>query len=185
MEEYVEQGRKVCDELMQALAEALSLERQAFLQQYDTKETDITVKVNYYPPCPRPDQALGLPAHSDGTNLTLLMQSGATGGLQALKDNKWMTVAWPHKALLVNVGDLVEIMSNGRCKSAWHRVVTQLEEERISIGLFYRAPPHAVIEPAGDFEDGGFKKVVVGEYLSKLYKTRAIPTLKPALMFAK
>ena len=45
MEEYVEQGRKVCDELMQALAEALSQNRQAFLQQYDTKETDITIKI--------------------------------------------------------------------------------------------------------------------------------------------
>ncbi|KAM7529177.1 hypothetical protein LguiB_032587 [Lonicera macranthoides] len=171
MEEYVEQGRKVCDELMQALAEALSRNRQAFLQQYDTKETDITVKVNYYPPYPGPYQALGLPPHSDGTNLTLLTQSGATGGLQALKDNKWMTVAWPHKALLVNVGDLLEIMSNGRYKSAWHRVVTQLDKERISIGLFYRAPPHAVIQPVGDLDGGKFKKVVVdkGFYVKELF----------------
>lgn len=190
-ETYVLEARKVLDELLQALAEALSLERHVFVKYFDPNNSEINVRVNYYPPCPRPDLAIGITPHSDASALTLLTQFDATGGLQVLRDQKWLTLPWPSDALLVNVGDLLEIMSNGRLKSPWHRVVTQMEVERFSVALFYNPPSSAEIvpEPVEDSAGqvgggGGFRKVVVGDYLRHFYEIS--PTeQKQAIMYAR
>lgn len=63
------------------------------------------MRLNYYPPCPRPDQTLVLTPHTDASAHTLLIQFEAGGGLQVFKDMKWVTIPWPKEALLVNVGD--------------------------------------------------------------------------------
>lgn len=188
-ETYLLEARKVLDELLQALAEALSLERNGFVKYFDPNNSEINVRVNYYPPCPRPDLALGITPHSDASALTLLMQFDATGGLQVLRDQKWLTVPWPSDALLVNVGDFLEIMSNGRLKSPWHRVVTQMEVERFSVALFYNPPSSAEIVPepvedsAGQDGGGGFRKVVVGDYLKHFYEISPTEE-KQAIMYA-
>ncbi|KAK2980141.1 hypothetical protein RJ640_009771 [Escallonia rubra] len=192
----MKEARKLCDELLCALAEALSLERNVFLQKFEpSKESEVKVKVNYYPACPRPEQVLGLPAHSDGSGLTLLMQFESVAGLQVLKDMKWTTVSWPPDTLLLNFGDLLEIMSNGRLKSSWHRVMPPVGTDRTSIALFYNPPPHVEIEPVpiGDEDKSSieeeYKKVVVGEYLHHLYSSRSLATstaaIKQAITFAK
>lgn len=186
MERYVEEARKVCNHLLEALAESLSLEKHVFLQNFDSKKSEINLRVNYYPPCPRPDLSLGITPHSDGSGLTFLTQFGATGGLQVLKDNKWVTVPWPQNTLLVGVGDFLEIMSNGRLRSPWHRVATLADVERISVTLFYNPPSQAEIEPVNDEGLGNksYKKVIVGEYMRNYYKIS--PTIdKVAINFAK
>ncbi|KAK1558840.1 hypothetical protein Q3G72_007311 [Acer saccharum] len=188
IENYVKEARNVLDELLIALAEALALESHVFLKHFDSNNSEINVRINYYPPCPRPDLALGITPHTDASALTLLMQFETTGGLQILKDRKWLTVPWTDDALLVNVGDLLEIMSNGRLKSPWHRVVTQMNVERFSVALFYNPPSRTEIEPEPieDLvpEDGGFKKVVVSDYLQHSYAIS--PTKeKQAIMYAK
>lgn len=67
-------------------------------------------------------------------------------------------------------------MSNGRLKSPWHRVVTQMEVERFSVFVFYNPPSSAEIvpEPVVDSVEqdggGGFRKVGVGDYLKHFYE---------------
>ncbi|XP_052192060.1 probable 2-oxoglutarate/Fe(II)-dependent dioxygenase [Diospyros lotus] len=183
MEKYVEDARKVCDCLLEAIAEALSLEsRHSLLRSFDPVDSQIRVRINYYPPCPRPDLASGLAPHSDGNAVTLLMQFGAGGGLQVLRDGNWVAVPWPETALLVGVGDLLEVMTGGRLKSPWHRAAVQKDVERFSVALFYDPPPEAEIGPVDG--SGGYKKVVAGEYLKNYYSVS--PSLdKVAINFAK
>ncbi|KAK6143615.1 hypothetical protein DH2020_023963 [Rehmannia glutinosa] len=186
IEKYVKAAREVLDELLQALAEAISLDKGAFSQYFDQKSSEINVRVNYYPPCPRPDLALGITPHTDGSALTLLLQFESSNGLQVCKDNQWLTVPWPCNTLLVNLGDFIEIMSNGRLKSSWHRAMTQSDTDRFSVALFYIPPAQMEIGPVKDGEpiDEEYKKVVVGEYLKHFYKVNPTAT-KEAIMFAK
>lgn len=186
VERYTESARKVCNELLQALAEALQLERLSFLQFFEPEESVINVRVNYYPPCPRPDLALGLTPHSDASALTLLVQFGDVHGLEVLKDSRWVRVNVPPQALLVNIGDLLEIMSNGRLKSMWHRVMTNKAVERFSVAVFYNPPLRAEIEPVQgrDCTKRGYKKVVVEDYLQHFYKVTPCME-KQAIKFAK
>nr|GEU57789.1 protein SRG1-like [Tanacetum cinerariifolium] len=187
IEKYVEKSRKVLDVLLEDLAESIALDKNAFLQYFEPQQSEIKVRVNYYPPCPRPDLAVGILPHSDPSGVTLLLELGATGSLQVQKGMGWATLQWPNNNnLLVNIGDLLEIMSNGMLKSAWHQVRTQLDVERISLAYFYNPPPQCEIGPtvnSGSMEEI-YKKVVVEDYVSHLYKISPT-TSKEAIMYAK
>lgn len=185
IEKFVKAGRELLDELLQALAEAISLDTRSFSRYFDPKTSEINVRINYYPPCPRPDLTLGIVPHSDGSALTLLTQFGSSNGLQVFKDSQWITVPWPCNSLLVNLGDFIEIMSNGRLKSSWHRAATQSDMDRFSVALFYNPPARVEIGPVKDGESiEEYKKVVVEEYLKHYYKVSPTDT-KEVIMFAK
>lgn len=186
MVRYAEETRIIFNDLLQAMAEALCSEKNVFLKNFEPKRSELKIRTNYYPPCPRPDLAVGISPHSDPSGLTLLIQFGAENGLQVLKDEKWMSPIWPGDMLLVNIGDLMEIMSNGRLTSTWHRAITSTNCERFSVAVFYNPPPDAVIEPMQDesSSDGMYKKVNVREYVEHYYKVS--PTVgKEAIMYAK
>lgn len=177
-------ARQVLDELLEALAEAISVDKRSFTQYFDPETSEINVRINYYPICPRPNLTMGIVPHTDASALTLLTQFGSENGLQLYKDNQWVTVPWPCNTLLVNVGDLTEIMSNGKLNSSWHRVVARPDTDRFSVALFYSPSAQVEIGPVDDGEPIKYKKVVVGEYLKHLYKVSPTAT-KEAIMFAR
>ncbi|GLU03791.1 hypothetical protein SLE2022_209720 [Rubroshorea leprosula] len=133
-----------------------------------------------------PDRALGLTPHSDASSLTLLMEFGVTAGLQVLKSQEWVTIPWPKDSLIVVVGDLLEIMSNGRVKSPWHRAVAQSDGDRFSVALFYNPSPQTQIKPIENApnKSDGYRKMIVGEYLQHYYRN-APQNEKRAILYAK
>lgn len=70
-----------------------------------------TMRMNYYPPCPKPEMALGFSPHSDADALTILYQLNETEGLQIRKDGKWVTIKPLPNALVVNIGDILEVIT--------------------------------------------------------------------------
>ncbi|KAI4330354.1 hypothetical protein MLD38_028651 [Melastoma candidum] len=93
------------------------------------------LRLNRYPSCPISDDMLGLVPHTDSDILTILYQD-EVGGLQLLRDSKWVTVRPNLDTLIVNIGDLLQALSNDRYKSIEHRVVANQELERYSIAYF-------------------------------------------------
>lgn len=87
---------------------------------------------NFYPTCPNPDLALGLAAHSDPWGITLLMQDNV-GGLQIWHKDHWVHITPIPNTLVINLGDTIQILSNGKYKSAMHRVVANNNKERMSV----------------------------------------------------
>lgn len=65
-------------------------------------------QVNLYPPCPRPDLALGLPPHTDNGFFTILTQNGICG-LQVKFNGKWVNVNPVPNCLLAVTGDQLEV----------------------------------------------------------------------------
>lgn len=68
------------------------------------------ITVSYYPPCPQPELTLGLQSHSDMGAITLLIQDDV-GGLEVLKDGKWVLVNPLCDAILVILADQTEVWS--------------------------------------------------------------------------
>ncbi|XVF23934.1 hypothetical protein REPUB_Repub13aG0082800 [Reevesia pubescens] len=79
-------------------------------------ELEQGLRINYYPPCSRPDLVLGISPHSDACSLTLLLQDDEITGLQIKQKEEWIPVKPIPNCLVVNIGDAIEIMSNGMYK---------------------------------------------------------------------
>ncbi|KAD6796041.1 hypothetical protein E3N88_06937 [Mikania micrantha] len=107
-----------------------------------------SVRMNYYPPCPQPEMALGFSSHSDADALTILYQLNQAAGLQIRKDGNWVTVKPRPDALVVNVGDILEIISNGVYKSIEHRVIVNSDDKRMSVATFYSSNMGTELGPA-------------------------------------
>lgn len=86
----------------------LGLKKEVFNEMFG--EAVQAIRMNYYPPCSRPDLVLGLSPHSDGSALTVLQErKGSSVGLQILKDNNWVSVQPIPNALVINIGDTIEV----------------------------------------------------------------------------
>jgi len=161
LDEYTKKQQLVIEKFFKAMARSLGLEENSFLEMYGENAT-MDTRFNMYPPCPRPDKVFGVKPHDDGSAFTLLLPDKDVEGLQFLKDGKWYKAPIVPDAILINVGDQIEIMSNGIYKSPVHRVVTNREKERISVATFCIPDGDKEIQPA----DG-----LVSEARPRLYKT--------------
>ncbi|XVF07790.1 hypothetical protein REPUB_Repub06bG0170100 [Reevesia pubescens] len=103
--------------------------------------------VNCFPPCPEPDLTLGMPPHSDYGFLTLLLQDEVEG-LQIQYKGKWITVEPKANSFVVNVGDHLEIFSNGRFKSVLHRVFVNPAKPRLSVASLHSLPFNCIVGPS-------------------------------------
>ncbi|KAM7508270.1 hypothetical protein LguiA_018723 [Lonicera macranthoides] len=158
---YAMKIKTIIDLLFKAMAKSVNLEENSFLDQFGDQAM-LIARFNFYPRCPKPDQVLGLKPHSDKSGITVLLQDKEVEGLHVLKDKQWFKVPIIPHALVVNVGDQMEIMTNGIIKSPVHRAVTNPERLRISVAVSNEPQPEREIRPA----DG-----LVDENRPRLYKT--------------
>lgn len=70
---------------------------------------EATLRWNYQPRCPRPENAMALCPHKDPYLVTLQHDSGGIGGLQIWRKERWLGVPPRADALIVNVGDVFEV----------------------------------------------------------------------------
>lgn len=73
-------------------------------------ESTCFLRLNRYPPCPFSPETFGLMPHTDSDFLTILYQD-QVGGLQLMKDSKWVAIKPNSDALIVNIGDLFQVFS--------------------------------------------------------------------------
>ncbi|KAJ8770650.1 hypothetical protein K2173_021297 [Erythroxylum novogranatense] len=186
VEIYSREVRKLCQNLLKCIAMTLDLKSTTLEEMFG--EAVQAIRMNYYPPCSRPDLVLGLSPHSDGSALTVLQQGkGSSVGLQILKDNKWVGVQPFPNALVINIGDTLEVLTNGKYKSVEHRAVTHEELDRLSIVTFYAPSYEVELGPLAVLVDENnpckYRRYNHGEY-SKHYVSNKLQG-KKTLEFAK
>ncbi|KAI7741569.1 hypothetical protein M8C21_011803 [Ambrosia artemisiifolia] len=113
---------------------------------------DQFLTINHYPRCPDPSLTLGVPKHADPNLITLLLQ-GIINGLQVFKDGQWFGVEPLPHAFVVNIGHQLQIISNGKLRSAEHRAVTNSREDRTTIVTLISPCQDTIIEPANSIID--------------------------------
>jgi flavonol synthase len=107
-EEYGKYLRGVADKLFKTMLIGLGFEEHEFKSIVGEKDLIHLLKINYYPPCPCPDLVLGVPPHTDMCYITLLVPNEVQG-LQASRDGKWYDVKYIPNALIIHVGDQMEV----------------------------------------------------------------------------
>ncbi|XBI96215.1 hypothetical protein VPH35_032528 [Triticum aestivum] len=102
MEEFHKEMCALANKLMELFLVALGAEHKIIETMTET------IHLNWYPRCPDPTRALGMKAHTDSGFFALVM---------------WVEVSAVPGALIINIGDLFQIITNGRFCSVYHRAV--------------------------------------------------------------
>lgn len=139
--------------LLRVIAKNLGLDQDKFLALFENGIQGI--RMNYYPPCQHASKVVGISPHSDATGLTLLIQINEVQGLQVKKSDKWVPIVPLPGAIIVNIGDIIEILSNGEYKSIEHRAVVNPDKERLSIAGFHSTNLKAMVGPISDIVKQG------------------------------
>lgn len=130
----------------------------------------------HYPPIQQePDSAVRAGQHEDINLITLLIGASADG-LQVLnKQNEWVSVTALPDCIVVNVGDMLQRLTNGKLRSTTHRVINPPREmwhtSRYSIPFFLHPRSDMRLDclegciPEG--ESAGYAPITAGEYLDQ------------------
>lgn len=134
MVEYANQIMELGRNLFELLSEALGLDPN-HLNDIDCGK-GIVMLGHYYPPCPQSKLAIGTAKHADNDFLTVLLQDHI-GGLQVFHQNRWVDVPPTPGALVINIGDLLQLITNDKFRSAEHRVLASGVGPRLSVACFF------------------------------------------------
>nr|GMC65250.1 gibberellin 3-beta-dioxygenase 3-like [Ipomoea batatas] len=136
-EDYQEQMRGLAEKITSLIFKSLGISGED-VEWFEPKSMETSLQLNSYPKCPDPACALGMIPHTDSTLITLLYQSNTNRALQAYGPNlKWVDVEPISNAIVVHVGDMMHIYSNGQYKNVLHRAIVSEAHHRISVIYFF------------------------------------------------
>lgn len=110
MEEYTNEILKLGAVLLKVFSMNLGLKEDALQKAFGGKEVGACLRANFYPKCPQPDLTLGLSSHSDPGGMTFLLPDEQVFGLQIRKDNQWVAIRPARHAIIVNIGDQLQVI---------------------------------------------------------------------------
>lgn len=152
-EEYAKEMMALAMRLMDLIAMSMELPKGRFHEFFHHHTSSI--RLNHYPPCRSPELALGVGPHKDAGVLTILSQD-SVGGLEVRQksDGQWVKVKPIPDTYIVNLGDVVQVWSNGEYESVDHRVVVNSHKDRYSIPFFLDPSHHTMVAPLPEFIGG-------------------------------
>lgn len=135
--EWMERLGEISVTLLRSWAEALGAPADTFDAAFAGNASP-HLKIARYPGRERTEGTQGVGAHKDLGVLTLLYVEDGKGGLQVEKDGEWIDAPPVPGAFVVNIGELLEIATNGYLKATLHRVQSPTAgDERISVPFFF------------------------------------------------
>ena len=143
---FEEAGERV----LEAIALHLGLDRQFFAP--TVEDGNSVMRLLRYPPLEgkEAEGAIRAAAHGDINTITLLLGAEEAGLELLTRQGEWKAVDVPDGALVINIGDMLDRLTNGRLRSTTHRVVNPRGEAayraRYSMPFFLHFRPDYMIE---------------------------------------
>lgn len=160
--------------LLQAIALYLDLDEQYF-EQYVHNGNSILRAIHYPPIIGEPKSSIRAEQHEDINLITLLVGASADGLQILTKQNEWVGVTSLPEQIVVNVGDMLQRLTNNKLRSTTHRVVNPPRElwntSRYSIPFFLHPKASmnlACLEGCVDAANPkAYEDATAGEYLDE------------------
>ncbi|XP_050230794.1 gibberellin 2-beta-dioxygenase-like [Mercurialis annua] len=184
VKDYITEVKRMSDEVLELIAEGLGIKPKNVLSKMLRDEkSDSCFRLNYYPTCPEVQlQALsgrnliGFGEHTDPQIISVLRSNNTTGLQICLKDGTWVSVPPDQSSFFINVGDALQVMTNGRFRSVKHRVLADTKRSRISM-IYFGGPPLSQKIAAlpcvmKEGEESLYEQFTWCEYKKSAYKSR-------------
>ena len=92
--------------ILEVLGLSLGVSREYFRNFYE--DNDSIMRLNYYPPCAKPELVLGTGPHCDPTSITILHQDKVSG-FQVSVDDQWYSIPPTPDSFVINIGDTFKV----------------------------------------------------------------------------
>lgn len=154
--------------LIEAVASSLGVNAATLHSMFNAPLTNMTLM--HYPEMP-PEAGFGIHPHKD-TNILTLLHPDPVGGLEVADLNgDWFVAECPPDAMVVNVGEMLEMLSGGHLIATPHRVVNR-GSDRYSFPYFMVPDHDVVIEPLVTTRSGFEPRPMpVGELSAEVWRT--------------
>ncbi|XP_062169329.1 gibberellin 2-beta-dioxygenase 1-like [Alnus glutinosa] len=181
LNDYISAVKKMACEILELMADGLMIQtRTAFSKLLMDEQSDSVFRLNHYPPCPelqasKGGNMIGFGEHTDPQIISVL-RSNNTSGLQiSLRDGNWISVPPDQNSFFINVGDSLQVMTNGRFQSVRHRVLANSLKSRVSMIYFGGPPLSEKIAPLPSLMEGEkslYKEFTWFEYKRSAYNSK-------------
>jgi len=115
------------------------------------------LRLLHYPPVETNENVLRARAHAD-INLITLLVGAEEGGLEVQnKDNQWIPIKPNSKSIVCNIGDMMQLITEGNLKSTPHQVVEYSANDsksRYSMPFFLHPSPEVILKSIVDDSEG-------------------------------
>ena len=175
--EYWQACDRVAHSLLAMLATVLQVRPEAFLALFQQPLTNMTLL--HYPPREPDSRGFGIHPHKDTDALTILAPDPVGGLMVRRRDcDDWLCIEAPPEALVVNIGDMLEVWSGGRFVSTPHKVENTSGAARYSFPYFsvprYDTVVKPLIRPMPYFDR---QPIPVGDVTREVWRTNWPDTL--------
>jgi len=136
--------------VLRAIARYLKIDEDYFAD--TVRDGNSVLRLLHYPPQTEPTgQHIRAGAHEDINTITLLLGAEEAGLELLTKDGRWIPVAPKPGELVINIGDMLQRLTNGQLRSTSHRVVNpqpnRASHARYSMPFFLHFRSDFLIEP--------------------------------------
>ncbi|KAL6346041.1 hypothetical protein AAG906_025321 [Vitis piasezkii] len=153
---YAKAVQELAMDIGNKLAETMGLGGDLF------KEWPCQFRINKYNFTPETVGSPGVQIHTDSSFLTILQDDENVGGLEVMdKSGAFVAVDPMPGTLLVNLGDIATVWSNGRLCNVKHRVQCKEAAVRLSIASFLLGPKDAAVEAPPELVDSEHPRLFV------------------------
>ena len=158
MEEVYAAFEKAGDRILRAIALHLDLPEDWFVP--TVEDGNSVMRLLRYPPLPEgvEEGAVRAAAHEDINTITLLLGAEEAGLELLTRKGEWLPIDPPPGALVVNIGDMLDRLTNSHLRSTTHRVVNPSGEaarrSRYSMPFFLHFRPDFLIDPLPQCVEG-------------------------------
>lgn len=156
IEKYARAIQELAVDLAHKLADSMGLMDSVF------QDWPCQFRINKYNFAPECVGSPGVQLHTDSGFLTILQDDENVGGLEVMdRSGAFVAVDPLPGTLLVNLGDIATIWSNGRLLNVKHRVQCKESAIRVSIATFLLGPKEAAVEAPAEFVDAEHPRLYI------------------------
>jgi len=180
---YQKASMDLARDILRALALGLGIDEEYFVERH--RKPLANFGFNYYPAPDRlEDLGVGVGAHCDTSDITLLLQDDV-GGLEVCdRSGRWIKAAYVPGAYVVNIGETMMQWTNGEYVSTLHRVIAKKLQDRYSVPLFMSPDYDVIIEPLSGciteerprkfepFHNGKYTTEQLASYYGRIFEQR-------------